>query len=394
MGDSPLQSGRSGTLEARILREINSAPGRKISFSRFMELALYAPPMPGHEAGYYMEAAVSGGRLVDFLTHPVSQSPQFGYAAGIRICDLWRIMGTPTPFEIVLMGEGDGTLLRDMLRGIKGFDPRLYGSLRVKVIEISQKMADVQRSQISNEHPVEWVMGSVLEVDFPIITYGVVISNELPDAFPVELISIGRDGLPRHIFVEHRNDCSDGQEFCGTGHPLQDERICEYLALAGKPLKPRSIIPVNLNAVAWMERVTQSIQHGYHIVFDIGVSAGLYPDEPLLWTFNQEGLLRGIFDFNPYKEVGKRDIISSVDFDVLREVGERYGARTNLLGYEESFFWGTGWDDQPSQFLGPSNPIQRRRDETLRVGQYVGYLVMVQGINTPAFDWQDFRELS
>ncbi|HEU5424518.1 MAG TPA: SAM-dependent methyltransferase, partial [Nitrolancea sp.] len=64
----------------------------RITFARFMELALYHP-----EHGYYRAAAVRPGRAGDFLTAPEAH-PIFGHALARQLDEMWHVLGQPAPF--------------------------------------------------------------------------------------------------------------------------------------------------------------------------------------------------------------------------------------------------------------------------------------------------------
>src|SRR5690348_8575820 len=69
-------------LRAAIIDEIEMA-GR-ITFRRFMELALYHPT-----GGYYTSGRRPIGRDADYVTSP-EISPLFGYAVARQLAELWR----------------------------------------------------------------------------------------------------------------------------------------------------------------------------------------------------------------------------------------------------------------------------------------------------------------
>ena len=84
-----------------------------ISLAKFMEISL------GDEKyGYYRKKMPlgSGG---DFVTSPdISQI--FGEIIGIWILDIWIKLNKPKNFQIVDLGGGRGTLLKDINRVLKG----------------------------------------------------------------------------------------------------------------------------------------------------------------------------------------------------------------------------------------------------------------------------------
>ncbi|HEY6567580.1 MAG TPA: SAM-dependent methyltransferase [Actinomycetota bacterium] len=77
-----------------------------ITFAEFMELALYGP------GGYYEQPPV--GPAGDFVTSP-HVHPVFGQLLAEAIRELHASLESPKPFELIDVGSGEGTLLRQIL---------------------------------------------------------------------------------------------------------------------------------------------------------------------------------------------------------------------------------------------------------------------------------------
>ena len=80
-------------LVAAIRAEMTAAGGR-ITFARFMELALYHP-----ERGYYLSPERRPGRSGDFLTAPEA-SPLFGLALARQLAECWERLGRPDNWTV------------------------------------------------------------------------------------------------------------------------------------------------------------------------------------------------------------------------------------------------------------------------------------------------------
>lgn len=77
-----------------------------ISFAEYMDLALYG------SGGFYERPPV--GPAGDFVTSP-HVHPVFGQLLAEAIRELHGCLGSPTPFDLIDVGSGDGTLLRQLL---------------------------------------------------------------------------------------------------------------------------------------------------------------------------------------------------------------------------------------------------------------------------------------
>ncbi len=96
----------SEKLIAFIVDEIAAAGGR-ISFTRYMELALFAPGL-----GYYSAGARKFGERGDFVTAP-EISPLFSHALARQVADVLSVYDGAG--EVLEVGGGSGIMAADML---------------------------------------------------------------------------------------------------------------------------------------------------------------------------------------------------------------------------------------------------------------------------------------
>ena len=124
---------RSAELVALIRAEIEVAPGRRITFARIKERALYEP-----ELGYYRQLADRPTDAGDFLTAPETHAI-FGWTIARRIEQMWGDLGEPNPFGLVEYGAGSGTLAIAILEGLRRHgSSRLLEAIRYEPIEANQ----------------------------------------------------------------------------------------------------------------------------------------------------------------------------------------------------------------------------------------------------------------
>src|SRR5512143_1617622 len=128
---SPETLAHSAKLCELIRRDIDAQDGW-IPFSRFMELALYAPGL-----GYYMAGARKFGEAGDFITAP-EISPLFGRVIARQAAE---IMALSAPY-IIELGAGSGKLATDILLELEKL-----GSLpeRYSILDLSADLRERQR---------------------------------------------------------------------------------------------------------------------------------------------------------------------------------------------------------------------------------------------------------
>lgn len=174
--------------------------------------------------------------------------------------------------------------------------------------------------------------------DLPPAVSGIVLSNELIDAFPVHRVVRRGDEL-LEVYVDH-----NGDHFVDHLGPLSTPDLPAYFDALGLLPGDGCYAEVNLAAGRWMASVGASLQRGYVLTFDYGYEArDLYApwrrDGTLLCCYQQAA------SSDPYQRVGRQDITSSVDFTTLRRLGETVGLRTLAMTDQASFLVRMGIGD-------------------------------------------------
>ena len=192
-----------------------------ITFRRFMQVALYDP-----EHGYYRRAQDPFGKAGDFFTAEQIQ-PVFGILMAAQVRHLYRQMGEPRDFSVVEVGAGRR--------------------------EMAEAFAEW------NYLPVDIDSGAMPE-NF----VGVVFSNEFFDALPADA-AVYRDGA----FHEQRVALEDGTFAWHTGEVVGDTAE-HYLRRYYLPPQEGNWYEVNLEALAWLERMAKTLTKGYVFSIDYG----------------------------------------------------------------------------------------------------------------------------
>src|SRR5215467_8464960 len=130
-GDSPLLA----HLRARIERD------GPLPVDEYMRSCLADP-----EHGYLQRQAMIGAEG-DFVTAP-EISQVFGELIGLWAGVVWRTMGAPAPVNLVELGPGRGTLLRDALRAARSI-PHFLAAASVHLIERSAPLREAQRRTLA-----------------------------------------------------------------------------------------------------------------------------------------------------------------------------------------------------------------------------------------------------
>ena len=147
--------------------------GGKISFSKFMHHALYAPVL-----GYYSGRSKKFGESGDFIT----AAEETGILGRIIAKQCSVILNEIPDASIIEYGPGSGALAISILKQLLKMDlkPRAY-----YMVDVSEDLIERQKNRISTELPE--IYDSVIWIsEIPDGFSGVVIGNEVIDSMPFE----------------------------------------------------------------------------------------------------------------------------------------------------------------------------------------------------------------
>ncbi len=321
-----------------------------LPFRDYMELALYHP-----EFGYYTSGRAQIGRRGDFFTN-VSVGALFGRLLALELARLWKEDGCPQPFTLVEQGAHGGELMADVLHGLRELAPECFAATHAVIIEPSAALAKKQR-QLLAALPIQWLPSLHDLAPF----CGVHFSNELPDAFPVHLVTwTGTEWLERHV-VEHHG------KFAFTDAPLSSAALAAACRTLPQPLPEGYHTEINLAASAWITDVAAKLQRGSVLIVDYG-----YPREEYYAPERIEGTLSTYAahrrEPNPLARPGEIDLTAHVDFTALIEAGKAAGLRQAEFTDQHHFAVRLGME----YFADGAHAADRRAFMTLMHPQFMG----------------------
>ena len=321
--------------DAEVRRQIRER-GR-ITFAEFTEIALY-----DQVGGYYTR-----GPLGDYFTSP-EVHPAFGALLARLAHRVWDLSGRLFRFDVVELGSGNLQLAKDFTSYAGDLCEDFYNALCY--LAIDRTRADKRPSGAGFEQLV--ACGVPLRN-----VAGLVLSNELVDAFPVHRFQI-RSGAVQEIYVTLDGD--EIQEELGEpSTPLIEERLTKLDIQLPDGFRGE----VNLGVRPFMAHLAGALSRGVVLTIDYGdQSRHLYSSARsagTLRTFQRHRIGNA-----PYSGIGTRDITASVDFSALEEEGAVVGLRSQWMATQAMALMALGIRDvveQPSWIsLSPSLRAQNR----------------------------------
>jgi len=217
-------------LKDKIVSRIQET-GAPITFARFMDIALYDP-----DHGYYttggnrtkkdnpaLPIGMEGG---DFYTAPCV-SVFLAKSLVRQFQEIDNLLEQPSEFMLLEMGPGEGRLIKEVLDEIAQLDHGLFSRLVIILVERSPYLRNIQERTLaaySQKVKISWVSDLGVLNDESLV--GVVVSNELVDAFPVHRVRMEQDGV-KEILVDYVN----GQFVEQLDEPSTDELLNTLNAL-------------------------------------------------------------------------------------------------------------------------------------------------------------------
>ncbi|MDQ3406855.1 MAG: SAM-dependent methyltransferase [Chloroflexota bacterium] len=290
--------------------EILAAPGERITFARFMDLALTAPGL-----GYYATSEKRPTREGDFLTAP-ELHPFFGQCVGRQLDEVWRRLGRPARFTTHEYGAGRGTLRDSVSDGLRADRSALADALDWVALDLPD------RSDPVFERPLA----------------GVVLANEYLDALPVHrLQQVGR--AIGELYVTWQ-DGWFAEVFGGLSSP----ELAGPLTEAGVRLAEGQIADVSPGWSAFVGEASRHLASGLVLIIDYGHSAAeLYGPRRMAGSLLTYGGHEVGSD--PFRAVGRQDLTAHVDFSAVERAAVAAGLEPLWSTSQAEFLVGLGLGD-------------------------------------------------
>jgi SAM-dependent MidA family methyltransferase len=337
-----------------IQREIATQDGR-ITFARFMELALYHP-----QYGYYTSGRERIGKQGDYFTS-VSVGSLFGKLLARQFAQFRKELGEPREFSVVEFGGHGGQLRADVWAAIPDlsyqiievgdplpdsivgcvFSNEFLDALPVHLVQVKDRAWQEVYVRTANPSPEPSPPrgeghgrkadgGELTPKSSPLMNVGQHDqSSQLPSS-PVEKEGKQAQNSQRHSSPLGGEDQGEGKSFVESLGPLSTARLAEYLRDLPTQYMEGYRSEVNLRALDWQTEMAKRLKRGWIITIDYGYERNEY-----FAPHHRDGTLlcyyQHVKSANPYTNIGEQDITSHVEFTSLMEHGKKLGLETVLF---------------------------------------------------------------
>lgn len=331
-----------------LIREQIAAAGGAIAFSRYMELALYAPGL-----GYYSAGARKFGAAGDFVTAPELGS-SFAQCIVQSVAPVLRELGGDTVFFEI--GGGSGAFAEAALKHLASLDalPTHYWML-----EPSADLRERQKEHLRSTLPIDlfnrcqWLVGPP-EQEWR----GVLFANEVLDALPTTRFAIDQG----EVFEEYVALDNNG------GFTRIDKPADVLLRSAVRHVEHTIEMPIAHGFRSeilpqlpyWIQAIGGLLKNGVMLFVDYG-----YPRREYYLPQRNEGTLvchyRHHAHDDPFFLPGLQDLTAFVDFTALAESGVNAGF--DFAGYstQANFLINNGLAQQLASIEAINDEAERYR---------------------------------
>ncbi|MGY1531475.1 class I SAM-dependent methyltransferase [Luteimonas sp. A649] len=318
----------------QLMHAVIANAGGAIPFSRFMELALYAPGL-----GYYSAGSTKFGRAGDFVTAPELGS-LFAECVAEAFAPSLRQLGDDATF--LEIGGGSGAFAEAVIRHLAVIDAM---PARYAILEPSADLRERQRERLSKHLP-EALSARVEWLDRPLDEpwQGALFANEVIDALPTPRFVIRKGEVLEEGVASARDGGFTIVEVPADALMTAAVRHVERQREEGTfPDGYRSELLPQLPY--WVQAVMGRMQAGAMLFIDYG-----YPRREYYSATRDRGTLRAFHRHHVVDDVfarlGLQDITASVDFTALAEAGT--GAGFDFAGYcnQAMFLIGNGLEQR------------------------------------------------
>ena len=332
---------------SEIKQKIKSSGG-KISFSKFMHHALYAPLL-----GYYSGKSKKFGESGDFIT----AAEETGILGRIIAKQCSVILSEIPDAAIIEYGPGSGALAVSILKQLlqMGLKPRAY-----YMVDVSEDLIERQKNRISTELP-EIYDSVIWKSEIPDGFSGIVIGNEVIDSMPFERFMISNKRILQ-FFVGTKEE-----ELVYKLEPANIE-IKKYVkrieSQIGKSLCEGYISEISFIGRDWINQISLKLNQGMIILLDYGVSRSEYysDDKNQGWTHCH---FKHHKHFEPLIYPGMQDITTWVDFSLISETAKANDMIVDAYLTQAQFIINNGIEDE---FLGfESMDIKKQMELTRQI---------------------------
>ena len=273
--------------------------------------------------GYYTNNLPFGEKK-DYITSP-EISQMFGELIAVWSMDCWIKMGSPR-FDIIELGPGSGVLMKDFIRTMNLNSSFTKKCKNIYLFEISPHLKRIQERNIAKSDysilkKVKWIKNLENILNKPFI----LIANEFFDSLPIKQMELTRLGWRERMINYDKEKKNFFYSYSNKNSLLE-----RFLPKEKKNKKIGSIYEIPINMIIFLEELFKKIKLSKSVSLIIDYSKKESFGNSLKSIKKQK--IHHLFD-----EIGKSDISSHVDFNLIKEISKKFNLKINGPENQKNF---------------------------------------------------------
>ena len=321
-------------IKEKIIKKIihNDQP---ITMEKYIEFCLH------DTHGYYNNNNILG-KSGDFITAP-EISQLFGEIIGLCIYSLWK-NNINQSFNLIELGPGKGTLLKDILNITKTFS-KFQKSLNIKLIETNDDLIKQQKYNLKNNvlhtKNIKWIKDLTDLSHNPAIIY----ANEFLDCLPIRQFYHKHDAWIEKMVNFNKED----ETFFTENKIITETTTLSFL----NKQDHNNILEISEQRDNYFNQICKHLRKfgGASLIIDYG-----YFDNPNNFTLQSISNHQRTSIFN---NPGRQDITSLVNFKRLIEIAKRYMLNIYTFCSQKEFLLTHGIEKRKDIVLQKCNNKQK-----------------------------------
>ena len=288
-------------------------------------------------SGYYLEKNPIG-RVNDFITSP-EISQMFGEVLAIFLINYWE-NNIKNNFNLVELGPGKGTLLKDILR-TSSLNKKFLHSMNLILIEKNKTLIDIQKKIINSDNITWCDEFDISNKNIPSIIY----SNEFFDCFPV------RQFHKKEKWYEKYVDYNEvEQTFSFVFQQVMEEKVLKSL----EKFDQVKVAEIAHSRDEYFKLICKFIKQNKGLFITIDYGYKNLPNNLSLQTvyYHKKTHL--------FENIGNQDITAHVNFDELIFIASEYNLKIETFCSQKDFLISCGIKERKE------NLLKNKNDETIK----------------------------
>jgi len=293
-----------------------------------------------HEKNSYYEEQNPLGKNHDFITAP-EISQMFGEIVGLYILDYW-IKKINSKFNLVELGPGNGTLLKDIIR-VSKINPNFLNYSNITLIDKNKKLIKIQKEALNplKINRIKWKKEFRLSSGLPSIIY----SNEFFDCFSIRQFYKKKQWLEKYVSYNSLEN-----QFSLIDKKIRNINLIKKL----EKFEKNGVVEISKERERIFNKICKhiSINQGMIITVDYGYDK--YLNNFTLQTIFKHKKTH-LFD-----NIGKQDITSLVNFNEFKKIAKLNNLKIDFYCSQKDFLISNGIN-QRKMLLKKNLPLQKQK---------------------------------